>query len=294
MNSLLRAFVVASFAGGTITFAQSASSSTNTATQAQSSVSSYAAMASGSAAGATGAQSSLQPGHAAASIASMTSVQSELTSKVDSKNATVGQEVIAKTRQTARLADGTTLPKGTKLVGHITEVQSHGKGHADSALTMAFDRAELRDGRSIPLRSVLRSIAQPAAAASASGEDSMMAGADTGPIGAGASVASGGRGGLGVGGGGLMGATGSAVHSTGTMAGSALTTTTRATGSTLNTAGQAAVGTTSETGAAVSTGIPGVMLSSSASSDTSGTLTASGRNIALDSGTQMTLGLAAQ
>jgi hypothetical protein len=36
------------------------------------------------------------------------------------------------------------------------------------------------------------------------------------------------------------------------------------------------------------------MLSSSASSDTSGTLTASGRNIALDSGTQMTLGLAAQ
>jgi len=244
----------------------------------------------------------------------MTSVQSEMMGKVDSKNASVGQEVTARTKQAAKLSDGTTLPKGTKLVGHVTQVQSHGKNQADSMLAMTFDRAELRDGRTIPLHSVMQSIAPPASiSASGAGDDDMMAGMSAGPVSAGAS--SSGRGGLGVGGGGgLLGSAGGAAHSAGAVGGSALSTTTRntgmvanstarATGSAAHAVGNTASGAASETRGALGNGvstaarataIPGVMLSNSASGEASGTLTAAGRNFALDSGTQMTLGLSAQ
>ena len=42
------------------------------------------------------------------------------------------------------------------------------------------------------------------------------------------------------------------------------------------------------------TGLPGVVLATSATADVSGTLMASGRNISLESGTQITLGVIAR
>jgi hypothetical protein len=220
----------------------------------------------------------------------MTSVDTELTGKLDSRNAAVGQEVTAKTRQAARLADGTTLPRGTKLVGHVTRVQAQTKDQPYAALAMSFDRAELKDGQSVALRSVIRMVALPANAALSS-PDNMMADTQAGPVGAGTSAGGMGsgnpRGGLG-GAGGVVGATGRSVGQppgVGQTAGSTIGDARSMAGATANAAG----GVVTQAGETVSaapraTGLPGVV-------NVSGTLMASGKNISLDTGTVITLGV---
>jgi hypothetical protein len=233
----------------------------------------------------------------------MTSVQTELTSKVDTKNAAVGQEITAKTRQAAKLADGTTLPKGTKLVGHVTQVEAKQKGQANSMLAMTFDKAELKDGQTIPVHSVMRSVAPPV---SMTADDPMMDTAAVGPIAGTASSSGAARGGAlggiaggglgGVGGGGIVGGT---VRGAGQAGGSTLGTATAATGNVAGSAARTTGAMVAEGGETVSsaaraTALPGVMLSSAGSAGGSGTLSAAGKNITLESGTQMTLGVVAR
>ncbi len=242
----------------------------------------------------------------------LTPVQTELTGKVDSKSAVVGQEVTAKTSQAIRLADGTVLPKGTKLVGHVTEVQAHTKSEAGAILGLAFDRAELKGGQSLALRSVMQAVAPPVAIAA---NDSMGldqagpiggAGSMGMPAGASTSGSTGTRGGLAggaLGGGGLAGS----VRGAGQTAGSAVGGVAGGVANDTRMAGQAGTDTTSRTvamagesvsGAPHSTSLPGVLLSNagpvSGAANSSGRLTASGKNISLESGTRITLGVIAR
>ena len=230
----------------------------------------------------------------------MTSVDTELTSKLDSKNATVGQEVTVKTRQTAKLADGTTLPKGTRLVGHVTQARAQNKDQPYAMLAMTFDRAELKNGQSVALRSVIRTVAPPANAAAM--PDSMMADEAPGPMSAGASAGGMGsgvaRGGLGVGGvaGGTVRGVGQTAGGVGQTAGTTLGDATRDPRSLAEATADAPGGVVTKAGETVSTAprataLPGVMLSTSTAGDVSGTLMASGKNISLDTGTQITLGV---
>lgn len=80
----------------------------------------------------------------------MRPVSGELESKLNSKSAKPGQPVVFKTTQKMTTADGTEIPKGTRLIGHVTNAQAHTKGHAESQLGIAFDRAELKGGGSVP------------------------------------------------------------------------------------------------------------------------------------------------
>jgi hypothetical protein len=116
---------------------------------------------------------SAQAGQASASAAQATSVSAELTKKIDSKDAKVGDEVAAKTTTEARLADGTKLPKGSKLVGHVTDVQAKSHDNHDSHLAFAFDHAVSKDGREVPVQAMMRSISVPTPVSS---PDDMMAG----------------------------------------------------------------------------------------------------------------------
>jgi hypothetical protein len=231
----------------------------------------------------------------------LTSVQAELTGKVDTKNAAVGQEVTARTTQTARLADGTTLPKGTKLVGHVTSVQAQDKnaGRSGSLLAITFDHAEMKGGQTLQLRTVMQAVAPPTAMAM--GDNSTMS-APTGPINAGTSNSGSTRGGLSTGvgsGGGLGGPIGSGGQRTGSVgrtAGSTVGAATTDTGAALGSATQATGGAVRSAGESVSTAprataLPGVMLSTAATADASGTLIAPNKNISLDTGTQITLGV---
>jgi hypothetical protein len=236
-----------------------------------------------------------QAGADANSSAQLQPVNAELVGKLDSKSAKVGDTVVAKTTSKVRTADGSVLPKGSRLVGHITSVQAHGAGHADSSLGLIFDRAELKSGQSLAIHSVLESVAPPVSMATAgSSEDDMAMSAPMGT----SAARGGGRtaGGLLGGGAGLAS---SATAATATTVNSAAEGAARTTGSLArNTtddiaAGAGATAATTSQLAAHTTAIPGVMLAGDATGAASGTLTATNRNVSLSSGTQLVLGLAA-
>jgi hypothetical protein len=91
----------------------------------------------------------------------LSAVSGELQSKLDTKTARIGDSVILKTKATIKTADGTTIPQGARLVGKITEVQAHGGTNADSRLAIQFNRAELKSGQGLAIRSVIQSVAPP-------------------------------------------------------------------------------------------------------------------------------------
>ncbi len=81
----------------------------------------------------------LQSGSSAYPIAS-SALSAEITSKLDTKNATVGEAVTAKTLTETTLANGTTIPKGAILDGKVTAVQSKSSGAGTASVTVSFNQ----------------------------------------------------------------------------------------------------------------------------------------------------------
>ena len=110
------------------------------------------------------------PAAPAAPAVEMRPVNGELETKLDSKTAKAGDNIVVKTKTAVKTADGTEIPKGSKLVGHITGVQASGAG-ANSQVALQFDHIELKGGQSMPIQSQIQSIAPPEGMASAGGGD---------------------------------------------------------------------------------------------------------------------------
>jgi hypothetical protein len=70
---------------------------------------------------------------------------------VDTKSAKLGDPVFAKTLKAIKLADGTEIPKGSKLVAKIISVQSKKEGNGNSMLTFRFDEADVKGGAAVPI-----------------------------------------------------------------------------------------------------------------------------------------------
>ena len=250
--------------------------------------------------------------NAAAAGAEMRPVNGELQSKLDAKSAKVGDEVVVKTTQSATTADGTVIPKGSRLVGHVTTVVAHSKESANSQLGIAFDRAELKGGQSLPVHSEIRSLTAPASVATAGtmqsddsfGNGGMGGGRVSGGAMGGGAMSAGRSGGGGLlGGGGTIGAIGNSAGAVGSSAGGMANSSIHAPGNvagdvagnvsgTVQGAGGVATNAAANTQART-TGVQGVMLAGDATGTASGMLSASKQNVHLDSGTQMVLGVAA-
>jgi hypothetical protein len=67
-------------------------------------------------------------------------LSAEITSKLDTKNARVGEAVTAKTLAEATLGNGTTVPRGATLAGKVTAVQSKSAGEGTASVTISFDQ----------------------------------------------------------------------------------------------------------------------------------------------------------
>jgi hypothetical protein len=288
------------------------------AASAQSAATSGAASAAGSAqsggaeTSAAGSEyAAAQTGQAPASAAQATNVSAELSKKIDTKDAKAGDQVVAKTTSEARLADGTKLPKGSKLVGHVTDVQAKSHDIHDSHLAFAFDHAVLKDGREVPVHATMQSLSAPAAMAASSSDD-MMASSSMSPVGADSMARSGGSGHASVGG--VSGAVPGTVGTTAGGLGNNVPS-----GAAMNGAGHlAADGTPLNNTAGLNAGPSGQALpvgnlngvtfntvnatvgaanggiGGSAGSSTATMLTGHGRNVSLESGSQMTLSVVPQ
>jgi hypothetical protein len=226
----------------------------------------------------------------------MTAVKTELTSKLDTKTAVAGQPLTLKTEAAVTLADGTVIPEGTKLVGRVIGVRAKTDEQAGSMVVVTFDKAELKDGKTIAVRSMIRAVSGLKPAAPTSGDvmtgpvmrnnDPVMGGVAT------ADTENGSSGSRRNGGGAVNGAGGTATGSMGgTPRGAAPTLGSVAGANTGDTVQMTAPGGETVSNAPRPTGLPGVLLSTNPSTDVSGTLMGSGQNIRLDNGTQITLGV---
>jgi hypothetical protein len=247
--------------------------------------------ASGSVSGSGAAESN----EANAGLAAGTTFNGTLVTALDSKKVKSGDQVVARTTENVKAQGKTVLPKGTKLIGHVTEASARAKGDSESALGIAFDHAVLKGGQEIPLNLTIQALASGASATSAGAND-MDTMADTG---AGMGTAGAARGGRGVVGGATSvagGAVGSASAATGRVAGSADSGVNSTLNSTTGVAGRAqSIGGLNEAGqlTANSRGVfnlKGLNLNSATNAGAEGSVvTSAGKNVRLDSGTRMLL-----
>jgi hypothetical protein len=82
----------------------------------------------------------------------------KISSNLNTKNAKVGDVLTAKTLKPWKLADGTELPKGSKLVAKVTSVQSKKAGDGDSMLTFRFDEIDVKGGATVPIHGMVVAI----------------------------------------------------------------------------------------------------------------------------------------
>jgi len=229
------------------------------------------------------------------------SLQAVLTKPINAKKAKPGDTVMAKTTQAWTTADGVRVPKGSRLIGHVTEAQARSHGQAQSSLGFVFDKAVLKHGRQVPIHGVLRAVAPPRnLAAMASGNGMMNMGANGGMSGMGGAapaVAAGGGGLLGGAGGAVGGVAGNATPALGGAASAAGNLGANAAGGLNGVAGGAAQTTLGAASSGV-VGLRNVQMVSSAAGNANGSmsnvLTSTTQNVQLQSGTQMVLNVAKQ
>jgi hypothetical protein len=96
---------------------------------------------------------------APAAQASSPEIHAILEKVVHPKKVKSGDEVVARMTESTKLKDGTELPKGTKIIGKVTEVKIKADKEGPSKLGLLFDKAQLKDGKEIPLTMALVSVA---------------------------------------------------------------------------------------------------------------------------------------
>ncbi|HEY4818751.1 MAG TPA: hypothetical protein VIH67_15080 [Candidatus Acidoferrum sp.] len=233
----------------------------------------------------TSNSTSANAGQNSATLSGGTAVNAALSQPIDAKKNKPGDQVTAKTTEATKSDGKVIIPRGTKLIGHVTECKQRSKEEKESALGIVFDKAVLKNGEEIPLNVTIHALAAAqAAAASSVGSDDLSAGG-----GAMSSARSSGGGALG----GVRSTAGAVTNTSanvGGVAGSAVNSTANATG-----AARGAVGGLNGAGQLTSNsqgvfGLEGLNLNSAASNSTQGSLiTSTSKNVHLDSGTQLLL-----
>lgn len=230
-------------------------------------------------------------------IQSGTQVAAKLEHALDVRHAKPGDRVVMKTLQPIKQNGQTVVPKGSRLVGHVTDVTQRTKSNGGSSMGIALDSLQ-RGSMNIPITGSIASVTQAASRTSASnhdlfGPDSMLSSSSSAS--SRSSASSGQRGG---GGGGLLGGVGNTVggvvNTRGSTVGNVAGNTTQTVGSTVGTTtgvvSNTNGGVQSTTGNTVGA-LRGLQVTQSggASAEGGSTLRLSGGNLRIDSGTTFNL-----
>jgi hypothetical protein len=78
-------------------------------------------------------------------------VNASLKKALSSRDAKTGQEISATTEAPLTI-NGTTLPKGTILIGHVVDVTKHSKDTPNGSITIVFDHAQPKKGDPVGIR----------------------------------------------------------------------------------------------------------------------------------------------
>ncbi len=251
------------------------------------------AQASGNASASTSA--SAQNGQASGSLATGSAFNAALSSPIDSKKCKPGDAVTAHSTEAAKSEGKTVIPKGSKLVGHVTQASARAKGESESSLGIVFDKAILKNGQEIPLNVAIQAIASAQSGVSAAGADmDTMGGMGASAAGSGMAGGRGALGGVTSAAGGAVGTVTNTAANVGGVAGGTVNSAANAGGSIAG-ASKGAVGGLNATGQLTSNsqgvfGMNGLNLNAAASNATQGSvITSAGKNVYLGSGTRMLL-----
>jgi hypothetical protein len=236
---------------------------------------------------------SAQNGQANASLANGSAFNATLSSPIDSKKCKPGDPVNAHNTEAVKSEGKTVIPKGSKLVGHVTQASARGK--SESSLGIVFDKAILKNGQEIPLNAGIQAIASAESSASAAGSDmDTMGGMGASAAGSGMAGGRSGLGGVASNAGGAVGTVTNTAANVGGTAGEAVNSAAN-TGGSISDASNGAVGGVNVAGQLSSNsqgvfGLNGLNLSAAGSNATQGSvITSAGKNVHLDSGTRMLL-----
>ncbi len=237
----------------------------------------------------TSTATSAKAGHSSASLSDGTAMNAALSHPVDAKKNKPGDQVTAKTTEAAKSEGKVVIPKGSKLIGHVTECKQRSKEEKESALGIVFDKAILKNGEEIPLNVTIRALAAAQTAAARSvGSDDLSAGG--GATGSAHAISGGALGGVRSTAGAATGAVTNTAANAGGVASGAVNSRVNAAG-----AGRGAVGGLNAAGQLTSNsqgvfGLEGLNLNTAAANSTQGSLiTSTSKNVHLDSGTQLLL-----
>jgi hypothetical protein len=232
----------------------------------------------------------------------MLHVRAELQGNLDSKSAKTGDRVELKTLESIKTADGAEIPKGSRILGHVTAVVAHSKGSSgDSQVSIALDRAELKGGKSFAIRSAIQWVTpppDPSPAAFMRSQQNLGGGVMGEPT----SVMGGSQsGGLGVGGNnttvsvnGVLTVASNVNPGMKSMVDYGVQAPNQSTAqASANASGHSVVAIGAAGTFPHATGVSGVMLAADTSGKISGTFSALKRNVHLDGGTRILLALAA-
>jgi hypothetical protein len=85
----------------------------------------------------------------------------KVTKTLDSSKVKEGETVEVETAGSFKLADGTVVPKGSKLTGQVTAAKARSKGDSDSELVIAFDKLNVTNGKQLSIKGTVQAVFPP-------------------------------------------------------------------------------------------------------------------------------------
>src|SRR5579884_878524 len=84
-----------------------------------------------------------------------------LEKSVDARKNKAGDNVIARATENVKSEGQIVIPRGSQIVGRVTEAKARSTEQPESALGIIFDHAILKGGRELPLALTIQAIAPP-------------------------------------------------------------------------------------------------------------------------------------
>jgi hypothetical protein len=81
---------------------------------------------------------------------------------LDSSKLKEGDTFDVETTGGFKLPDGTVVPKGSRLSGHVVAAKARSKGDSESQLTLVFDKLNAANGKQMPVKGDVQAVFPPA------------------------------------------------------------------------------------------------------------------------------------
>jgi len=81
--------------------------------------------------------------------------------RLETKSASLNQELTLRTISDVVVNGIVVIPSGSRVVGHVVEFATKGKGSQQSILAIVIDKAVIESGREIPLQAIIAAVAAP-------------------------------------------------------------------------------------------------------------------------------------